>query len=390
MKRRQGTGAPGHRQAGFTLIELLVALAIGLALVLAITIMLFRYESGRRALTATNDAAMGSGYAAYTLDRTLRSAGSGFTQSWRTAFGCRLLAARAGDTVLPRAAAFPAPFDSVPVTEPVRLAPVVIFAGAGTDGSDVLSVMTGSSGLGETRLPVTAGSITTSSLKVSATIGMRAGDLYLVLQDGTTNCMVQQAAAGFAGGATQQIDFGGGYANASIEGVNLTDLGAGIASSYVIPLGNATIGRPRFELIGVGGNATLVSHDLLSLDGAADAVTAIVDGVADLRALYGVDINGDNVVDSWVAATGTDWGAAALLDGSGPANQRLGQIVAVRVGLMVRTSTPEKDDAAPGTLTVFGDLAGLAATRTLTADEKKMHWRTLDFTVPLRNQLFKQ
>ena len=76
------------RQRGFTLIELLVAVTIGMALTLAITLMLTRHEAARRSLTNVNDSTMSGVYASYVLDRSVRSAGSGFAQAWRTGVGC--------------------------------------------------------------------------------------------------------------------------------------------------------------------------------------------------------------------------------------------------------------------------------------------------------------
>lgn len=369
--------------AGFTLVELLVAVTIGMALVLAITLMLTRYEGGRRSLTGQNAASMGGAYVSYTLDRLVRSAGSGYSQSWRDAYGCRLLAARGGTAVLPRPSAFPAPFAAVP--QAVRLAPVVVHAGAGTDGSDVIAFATGSSGLGEAALPMLTGSATAAGLRVPATIGLRASDLVLVFESRATDCMVQQVAAGFAGGADQQLDFGGTYASASIDGVTLATLG-GTTLGWVTPLGNITGSQPQFQLVGVGANATLVALDVLQLDGAG-AVQALSDGVADLRARYGIDTNGDDVIDSWEDPAVGDWRASKLLDGSQPARERLRQIIALRVGVIVRTNTPERDTVAPATVTLFSDLtpSTLEVTRTLTAAERLLRWRALEFTVPLRN-----
>ena len=141
------------RGRGFTLIELMVAVAIGLTLTLAITTMLIRSEANRRSLTSTNDASNNGAYLSYVLDRTLRSAGTGFAQSWREAYGCPLQARRNGlGVILPRAAAYPAPFAAVNTT--LRMAPLVVQAGAGAGGSDLLIVQTGSSGLGEAPMPV--------------------------------------------------------------------------------------------------------------------------------------------------------------------------------------------------------------------------------------------
>ena len=375
-----------RQSAGFTLIELLVAVTIGMAMVLAITLMLTRYESGRRTLTSVNDASMGSAYVSFTLDRIVRSAGSGYAQAWKDSFGCQLLASRSGTTTLPRANPFRAPFAAVP--QAVRLAPVVVHAGAGTDGSDILAITTGSSGLGESPLPVMTASATGTGLRVPATIGLRAGDLVMVMQD-AAHCMVQQVAAGFAGGADQQLNFGGTYADSDIAGTRLEDLGVS-TPAWLAPLGNITGNQPMFQLLGVGPNATLVAHDVLQLDG-TDSVVAIADGVADLRARYGVDSNNDNVIDSWQDPAVAPWNAATLLDGTLGSKARLSQIVALRVGLIVRTSMPERDSVAPASVRLFSDLGTtLEATRALTTAERLMRWRTVEFTVPLRNALLTQ
>ena len=375
-----------RQSAGFTLVELLVAVTIGMALVLAITLMLTRYESGRRTLTSVNDSSMGSAYVSFTLDRIVRSAGSGYAQGWKDSFGCQLLASRSGITTLPRASAFPAPFAAVP--QAMRLAPVVVHAGAGTDGSDILAVATGSSGLGESPLPVMNASATGTGLRVPATIGLRAGDLVMVSQDATL-CMLQQVASGFAGGADQQLDFGGTYADSDIAGTRLEDLGVG-TPAWLSPLGNTTGNQPMFQLLGVGPDATLVAHDMLQLSG-SDSVAAIADGVADLRARYGVDTTNDNIIDSWRDPAVAPWDAATLLNGTLDSKIRLSQIVAVRVGVIVRTSTPERAAVAPASLTLFSDLGtALEATRNLSTSERQLRWRTVEFTVPLRNALLAQ
>jgi type IV pilus assembly protein PilW len=381
MNRRLRTRA--RAQNGFTLVELLVAVGIGMALTLAVTLMLTRFESGRRTLTQVNDASIGGAFVSYTLDRTLRSAGSGFMQSFVNAGGCRLLASRGGTQVLPRTSAFPAPFDTVPQT--IRLAPVVVHAGAGAGGSDVLAVLTGSSGLGEAPMPIQLGSPTASDLRLGSTVGLRGGDLVLVYQD-RDNCLVQQVATGFVGGADQLLSFGGTYADADIDGVELVDIGA-TDPGWVVPLGSTGAARPQFQLIGVGDNATLVTLDLLRLDG-TDTVTALADGVADLRVRYGVDTNDDGRVDEWQSPASADWSAANLQDGSEDARQRITRIVALRLAVLTRSSAPERDAVSPASLTLFPDLAtALQVSRTLSTDEQRQHWRVIDFTVPVRNTL---
>jgi type IV pilus assembly protein PilW len=374
---------PARLHAGFTLVELLVAVAISLVLTLAITLMLVRYEGTRRTLTSNNDSSIGGAYVAYLLDRSVRSAGSGFTQSWRDSFGCQLLVARSGSTKLPRSAAFPAPFATVPQT--VRLAPVVVHAGAGTGGSDVLAVQTGSSGLGESALRVLTASATASGLRVPTTVGMRGGDLALVFQ-GNTECLMQEVSSGFAGGATQQVTFGGTYATAQQGTTRLQDMGA-TTPAFVVPIGNTTGNLPQFQLIGIGANSTLVTHDMLQLDG-TDSVTALADGVDDLRVLYGVDTNDDGRIDSWQSPASSPWDAASLLNGSATARTNLSRIIAVRIGFLVRNSSPERTAVSPSKLTLFADLGStLQVSRTLTSAEQLLRWRTVELTVPLRNVL---
>ena len=369
-----------RRNAGFTLIELLVAVAIGMAMTLAITMMLVRYEGNRRSLTTMNDSTIGGAYVSYALDRLVRSAGSGYTQGWRNAFGCQLMVSRSGTTTLPRASDFPAPFATVP--RAVRLAPVVIHAGGGTDGSDVLAIQTGASGLGESPLPVLPSSATTTDLRLPSTVGLRGNDLVMLFQDASV-CMVQQAAAGFVGGPNQQLDFGGLYADSDINGVLLTGMGTPL-SAWLAPLGS----QPQFQLVGIGNNATLVTHDMLQLGG-NDNVVALADGVADLRARYGVDTNNDNVIDDWRDPSVAPWDAATLLDGSLASRNRLSQIVAVRLAVLVRTNSPERNSPTPGQMVLFADLA-TPITRTLTTAERQLRWRSVDFTVPLRNVLLAQ
>lgn len=375
--------APARRSAGFTLVELLVAVAISLVLTLAITLMLVRYEGTRRTLTATNDSSIGGAFVAYLLDRSVRSAGSGFTQSWRDSFGCQLLVARSGTTKLPRSTAFPAPFATVPQT--VRLAPVVVHAGVGTGGSDVLAVQTGASALAESALRVRTASATASQLRVPTTVGLRDGDLAFVFQN-NTECLLQQVSSGFVGGVSDLLTFGGTYATAQQGTTRLQDMGA-TTPAFVAPIGNTTGNLPLFQLIGIGSNATLVTHDMLQLDG-TDSVAAVADGVDDLRALYGVDTNDDGRIDSWQSPATAPWNAASLLDGSATARTNLSRIIAVRIGFLVRTSSPERSAVSPSSLTLFSDLGStLQVSRTLTSAEQLLRWRTVEVTVPLRNVL---
>jgi type IV pilus assembly protein PilW len=370
---------------GFTLVELLVAVTVGMALVLAVTTMLIRHESGRRSMTAMNDVSVGGAYISFVVDRAVRSAGSGFMQAWKVGYGCQLLVSRSGSAILPRASDFPSPFASLPHTQ--RLAPVLVYAGQGHGGSDILAVATGSSGLGEAPLRVLPNSATSSQLRVPATVGLRAGDLVMVMQDGL-NCMVEQLQSGYTGGADQLISFGGTYASGTINSVALSAMGT-TSTAWVAPIGNVSGNQPSFQLLGLDANDTLQSYDVLRLDG-TDAPVPLADGVVDLRALYGLDTDGNGTIDTWADPSVSPYDYTSLTSGTAAAQANLVKILAVRIGLVLRNAQPEKAAVSPASLTLFADLStGLQRTHALSTSDQLMRWRTVEFTVPLRNPMLK-
>jgi type IV pilus assembly protein PilW len=205
----------------------------------------------------------------------------------------------------------------------------------------------------------------------------------LVMEDGV-NCMLQQVVDGFVGSDDQALSFGGSYAAETIDNVSLANMGDDL-TAWVAPLGNLTGNQPQFLLFGVGANATMVSYDLLRLDG-SNTVLPIAEGVADLRALYGVDTDDDGRVDAWRDPAVAPFDAASLQNGTAQARLNLGRVLALRVGLVLRSALVEKDEVSPTSLTLFADLdESLQQTRELDATERRMRWRSYEFTVPLRN-----
>ena len=151
-------------------------------------------------------------------------------------------------------------------------------------------------------------------------MGLRGNDLVLVAEDGI-GCVVQQVDGAFVGSANQLLSFGGTYAKSEIDSVQLASFGVA-NTAFVSLLGNTAGNRPAMQLIGVGADATLFGYDMLRLDG-TDAAQPLADGVADLRALYGIDSDNDGLIDAWVAPTDANFTAAALTDGTpgGPATR---------------------------------------------------------------------
>jgi type IV pilus assembly protein PilW len=386
-----GACAARATQRGMTLIELMVAMVISFVLSLAIFGVLASAEGLKRTTTSVNDINQTGNYAMYTIDKWVRSAGSGFAQSAAYAFGCTLHASRSGTQVLPATAAAPAPFDAINTTGTVgafRMAPILIAPGQTTPSvsgaaSDALIVMAGSAGYGESAVDLSDLSAETE-LKLTNTVSFKANDIVLVANRqgaaGTVSpCMVQQVSA-VAGKA---VSLGGAYADASIGSESLTAMPL---ESAAVNLGNVVGNNPpTFLMIGVGADNTLFSYDLLQTT--ATPLLPIAAGVFEMHALYGVDNDDNGTIDAWVdPSSSATYTLAALMAGDQTAAGLLRSIKAVRVGLITRTSLPEKTSVAPATLTLFSDV-GLPHTRTLTAAERVYRYRTIESTIPIRNSM---
>lgn len=385
---------------GFSLIELMVSLAIGLVLTLAITTLLTRNEANRRGLNSSNDMEANGAYLSMQLDRSLRSAGSGFVHKWQTSFGCALVAARDGAVLLPvpaaKATALGEPFAGLPTD--VRLAPVVIHSNAagdtGTGGNgDVLAIMAGAGGVAEVARDVLPGSVTSNSLRLANTLGMRGGDLVTVMQP-SLGCMVQQVTSGFTGSTDQALPLAGpDYAAATIGSTSLADYQYAVGTQ-MMELGNPVDRPAQYNWIGVGPNDALLSYDLLQLNGRGFVPLPLAEGVTVMKAVYGVDTNADGRVDEWHDGSTAPYDAASLLVAAKTARDTLHSIMAVRVALILSSTLVEREAAPVATsFTLFGDLpdvsveVDLSKRADFSAQQKRRH-RVFEFTVPLRNAMF--
>jgi type IV pilus assembly protein PilW len=428
------------RERGVTLIELMVALVIGMVLSLAMFVTMTSAEGRKRTTTATSDVNQVGNYAMVLLDQWLRNAGSGFSKSAAYSFGCKLKAYRGDTQILPTVsnAKLPAPFANVNIGSEdstigvFRLAPVLILPGQTTPNvsgknSDVLVIMAGAAGTGGVPVPF-SGIPTASQLTMSNTTAFAANDLLLLApqEPSTTanyiehsnaisstnapDCLIEQVSNSF-GTSSSILGLGGTYHSTDNHPELLTD------NSSAMVLGNVLENRaPQFMVLGVGDNNTLFSYDLLNTTGDSTRLRTLADGVFELHALYGIDENCDGKIssDEWVSPTDTTYSVSALMSGSmqeisnqpvdaaartaacgtlTTANDYLQKILAIRVGLILRTSLSEKEAVtASPTITLFSDLGDdLKYTRTLKEDathqEQHYRYRTVELTIPLRNPL---
>lgn len=382
-----------------TLIELMVAITIGLGISLAISSVLISSENHKRITTSTNDTQQTGVYSYYSLDKVLRGAGSGIAMS---AFptdvgvlGCHL---NAGG-ILPRAAAFPAPFAGFlgGAANSLNVAPVLIGAGQSLGGSDVLMVMSGSGSAGGVSRQITGGGSSTSVI-LDNTVGMAHDDLLLVSQSGQPECLMEQVDTF----APPTLTLAGIYYTASAPAITMATL-ASSTSTYVTPIGNADANNVQFTLFGVDDKRTLYSYDILQnlklvSGGGVDAAQAIADGVIQLNALYGVSSSGSGVQDEWIGPADAGWDVHTVM--TSPTKMK--QIVSIRIALVVRGEYFDRNGgttAAPNpvttSVTIFGGLtrgvggggASLAVPINFAGVDRQFRYRVFEFTVPLRNML---
>lgn len=369
-------------QRGMTLIELMVAMVIGLVLTLAVTSVVIVGESHRRSTTSVNDREQSGAYAALVLDRALRSAGSGISQTWSAGgYACELAAKQEGKVILPRTSEWPAPFKDFPMAP--RLAPVLIQQGTG-DASDVIMVLTGAAAVGDVPRPIRSALPDSAMVRLDGTMQISAGDIVLVTQEGASTCLVEQVADKFVGAASVDgLSFGGAYDIDASSTVALSDMAAS-GSGYVSMLGNDGAGpnRPQFMLYGVDDSNVLSSYDLLRFD-ASDTVQAVADGVNRLYAIYGLDTNEDGKVDAWMSPGQPGYDIDTLMKSP----NKLKQILAVRFALVLRSSLREKDAVTGNMITVFADVPDAKREIKLSATDVLYRYQVIDSVVPLRNAL---
>ena len=380
---------------GMTLIEMMVSLVIGMVLTLAVFAVMATFEGRRRTLTSTSDLDQAGSLALFQLDRWVRSAGSGFGQSADYAYGCALHAAKSGAQILP-AGTLDAPFDAVnPGASGVfRLAPVMILPGQTTPGasgnaSDVLALMSSGASSGE-MATLFNGAAAAAQLTLVNSVAFTANDLVLLADQqpaaagGVSPCLLTQAAGTAIVGTDTTMALSGTWYAATVATASVTGFSD---TATAITLGNPGLNRPpAFQLVGVGSNNTLFSYDLLRTTDTP--LQARGEGVFELHALYGVDTNGDGVVDSWVSPSSGSYTVASLSAGTAAAAGLLQNIKALRVGLILRTSLPEKEVLQSSTIKLFSDLGtALEFSRTLSTAEQKYRYRTMEATIPVRNNL---
>ena len=362
------------RSRGLSLVELMVGMLISLICVLGMISAFSIYEARKRTVTSGSDAQQNGLYSLFELERQIRTAGSGLTQGFNYGlWGCSITAYSGNARKLPSATAMPAVFAAWPSATPVKMraVPVLIAAGgsdaAGHAKPDTLAIVGGNPAITVFRATVT-GAAGTSAITLDNSFGFATDD-YVLATTSAGECSLAKIAS--ASSSATQLNLSAADTpptGLSVNG-NVFDLGP----------------RPALGLYGIDSAAsTLIAYDALGRDGAAPVT--IADGIVQLKALYGIDSDGDDVVDSWVQPTG-DWSIDKLSADQGAAAAAFAKIKAVRIAVVAQSLLPERTADLKGapTLTLFGDLAtDLHYTVGL---QPQYRYKVYDTVIPIRNAI---
>lgn len=367
------------KQRGMTLVELMVAMTVGLFLTLGMTAVIVQSLRQQSISTSVNTRDQAVVTALSQLDNYVRSAGSGFSNGWKLGFfGCQLHAANADKSLLP--ATLTAPFSSVTSLAAPVMAPLVIEAGVGANGSDVLFVMGGNGAF--SNVPRYVSKVSGDTLSFENVIGLKSKDLLIVAAEEKRDCYLSQIDSVSSAAAENSITLGGPYFLSSQDGAESVASIAAATPAFIAPLGGVSAAYPTMSLLGVGSGDVLFQYDLLNLK--SQAPQPITDGVSHLLALYGVDTDADGKVDSWISPAASGWTASEVMASA----LKIRQILAVRLAVVARSRGVNQANVSPAKLTVFNSLGNdFKRELSLNAEQRSQRYRVMEIVIPLRNNL---
>ena len=411
--------------AGFSLVEMMVGVTIGLIGCVIIFQVLSVNEGYKRSTTGGADAQVAGAVGLYTLERDIRMAGFGVND--RTALGCNMIAYTSTRS---------------PATYNLPLVPVQIHSGGANP--DVISINTGNPldfvpGYGLAAAHLAPG----GNFRLENRAGVRKWDFLLVSQPDQANCELLNAvnlpldsgAPVACGGSstTDAVEVCSGVAKTDADGVQrIYNNGALTGVPTFTLTGDATknsrffnLGaEPTFNVYRVINNTLSVCNMRLADCGntAATNWSPVSEHVVYMKAQYGLDTNGDGVVDAYDSRicrdttgdkVGDQWTISSDSNGDGlhdtwtpaaPSGPDWSRVTAVRIAIVVRSAQYEKTAVSPAKLDLwpkidpsitFGNCDGTGSvTATPLASPQyrvpDLHYRYRIFEtiVPIRNAIW--
>lgn len=358
---------------GFSIVEIMVAMALAMLGMIVIFQVFAVSEGYNRTASSGSDAQQNGAYSLTMLEQEIRQAGWGFNNS--QVVGCNVLAY--SQTIGgPPAALTPGAAAGAYI-----LAPIIIDAAGTTTGSDTLEVNYGNQNL--LVAPVALFQSQTNSTDnyvVTNGYGFSVGDVVLATQPPLASTLAQVTSLPAGASPTLAHDASktaypynqpGGSGVAYNTNARLYDLGA----------------APTRDVFSVVNNQLVVVTSLASA-----AQNVVSDNIVQLKAQYGKDDGsgggtaGDGIVDGYDNVTPSS--ATACTTNNATA---WNQVLTVRVGLVARSSQPEKP-SGPGpacdTTTTAPSWSG--GNFDLSADPNWMCYRykVFETVIPVKNNVY--
>jgi type IV pilus assembly protein PilW len=358
----------------------MVAALIGIIGSIVIFQVFAVFEGQKRTTTGAGDAQQNGLAALLYLERDARMAGFGINGNLAL-LGCTV---NAYDSNGARTFSFP-------------LAPVQITKGGSATTPDTITFTYGNANqrVSPSKL-TTASAIGATSINVDSLFGHAVGDLIILAQAGQA-CTMRQLTNVSGPLAHDPAAAGSRYNNS-----------AGPSVAYSVWDNTAQSGGLAFNFgSSLAGNAqpAVASYSISSSQLSywnqiqASAGAPLVDGIVQLKAQYGLDANGDGIIQSteWLDGCTT---ASQLPVGAGSppvcaaaAAGDWAKVLAIRMAVVARSVQAEKPDLTAGactTTTASPTWAGGTLDLNLTAvpDNKCYRYRVFETAVPVRNLIW--
>jgi type IV pilus assembly protein PilW len=343
-----------YKQRGFSLIEIMVGLVIGMISVLVIYQVFAAAEGIKRNTTSIGDAQQNGLLSSFMLNIELANASNGIADAMVQLGTCN------------------------PTTDPVtslRPIPLLITDGGGATNPDTFVV---NYSVAQRRTTPATASTQGANYIVQSPNGFSANDLIVAI-DGAGNCKTSSV----SGAPTQIACLAPDDAGCMQVTPSLAPLAA---VAYLLNLGPTGGGvvtqRVQYDVAGAP-NGMLESTVLWDANGqpVAPNPKPIASNVVTMKLLYGIG-NGAGGVN-WTPATGA-WSRDNVLQAN---TTTLGQIIAVRMGIVVRSEQWDKT-LGDQTWTLFADAPAVTLTGTVAAASGNYRMRTYETIIPLRNSLW--
>jgi type IV pilus assembly protein PilW len=361
MKTLNILSAPHRRadQRGFSLIEIMVGVVIGMIAVLVIYQVFAAAEGIKRNTTSAGDAQQNGLLASFMLGVELANASNGVAMAWQKLQSC------------------PTTANAATTLRPI---PILITDGGGPTIPDKFVVNYSVSNLAIALAPFKAASGSNAPYIVHAPIGFRVGDIVVAISGGspgTGTCATSSVTAVSAPTP--------GPPDESAGQVTISHTNAPFAftdDAFLLNMGPASNAqRVLYDVV----NGVLRSTSLWDPNGAAAAAPVpnpLASNIVNMKLLYGIDSDGDGILDTWVAPTGL-WSDASVLAADAPTLRR---IKAVRLGIIVRGEQWDRD--APDVTAHLFDDAIPFSQAFLRSGGGNYRYRWYETIIPMRNPVW--